>query len=144
MKEIANNPYYQIGVDFTGNRLHLKLTGFWKNRSAVPNFLSDLDTAASQLVKGFTVLTDASAFITPNEDVVALLTQAQEQTLFKGLIATAEILDHNAFARLILDKLSTKTGMPKACFDNREQAETWLNEQVEKSVEHKRAVPGNW
>ena len=134
MKEIANNSFYQIEIDIAGNRLHLKLIGFWKDRSVVPNFLSDLETAASHLIKGFTVLTDATDFKTPNEDIVTLHTQAQEQTLSRGLIATAEILDHYAFARLTLDNISNNSGMPKSYFSNREQAEAWLDEQVEKTI----------
>jgi hypothetical protein len=57
---IGSNKFYHIEVSKEKNRAYLKIFGFWKNAEVVPDYLTDWSKATSVLVKGFTLLTDAS------------------------------------------------------------------------------------
>ena len=134
MKKIAENPYYRISIDISMNRLYLHLFDFWDSCALVPSYLADLEKATASLTCRFTILTDTRDFRTPHHSVFEIHTQAQKLLLEKGLIATAELVGSDAITQLALNDFSQTSGMPKAYFDNQEQAEVWLNEQVKQSL----------
>ena len=69
---IASNKFYLIEVSQEKNRAYLKIFGFWKGAEAVPNYLTDWAKATSMLVKGFTLLTDASEMKTHPQEVTLM------------------------------------------------------------------------
>jgi hypothetical protein len=130
MTFIAKNEYYTIYVNQEKNRLYLTLIGFWKSRSAVPNYLEDLKKASNELSPGYTVLTDVTQLKTPPQDVVPLHLGAQKLVMADGSKKTAEVVGHDVTANMAFDRFSKESGMCKGTFDNKQEAEAWLDENA--------------
>jgi len=130
MKTIAKNEYYAILVDTTKNRLYLTLIGFWKSRSVVPNYIEDLKKATKELSRGYAILTDTTRMKAPPPEVVSLHTEAQKVVVAAGLKKTAEVVGQDVFAKMAVDHFSRESGMYKRTFDNKPEAEAWLDEKV--------------
>ncbi len=128
MKTIAQNDYYAILVNTTKNRLYLTLTGYWKSRTVVPNYIEDMKKATQQLSKDYTVLADVTQMKTPPKDVVNLHMEVQKMAIAAGLAKTAEIVGQDVITKMAIDRFSKESGMSKGTFDNKEEAEAWLDE----------------
>lgn len=128
MKTIAQNEYYTILVDSKKNRLYLTVEGFWKNRSVVPHYIDDLKKAIEDLNKGFTLLTDVRRMKVPPAEIAALHNEAQTLVISEGLGKTAEIHGEDVIAKMAVDRYSSGSGMFKRNFDNKIEAEAWLDE----------------
>ncbi len=124
---IGNNKFYRIEISKEKNRAYLKIFGFWKNVDVVPEYLADWTKAVSGLVKGFTLLTDASEMKTHPQDVRKLHEQAQAILLKGGVSKVAEILKDDV-AEMQLDAVAKTTNFPKKNFRAAEDAEKWLDQ----------------
>jgi hypothetical protein len=124
---IGNNKFYRIEISKDKNRAYLKIFGFWKNVDVVPEYLSDWTKAVSGLIKGFTLLTDASEMKTHPQDVRKLHEQAQAILLKAGVTKVAEILKDDV-AEMQLDAVAKTTNFPKKNFRTAEDAEKWLDQ----------------
>lgn len=128
MKElIAKTDFYSLEIDKLKNRAYLTFTGFCSEPSDMPNFLDDIKKAAQGLKQGFTLLTDVTKIKTPPKEVAELHIKSQEIWITSGLSKTAEILPDTAIAKLALDRYSKTSGMEKEWFDNKNEAEAWLD-----------------
>ncbi len=130
MKTIAQNDYYAILVNTAKNRLYLTLTGFWKSRSVVPNYIEDMKKATQELSKGYTVLADVTQMKPPPKDVVNVHMEAQTVAIAAGLSTTAEIVSQDVITQMSINRFSKESGMSKGTFDNTEEAEVWLDEHT--------------
>ena len=130
MKTIAKNDYYAILVDAAKNRLYLTLIGYWKSCSVVPNYIEDLKKATQELSRGYTILTDVIQMKPPPRDVITLHTEAQKVVMAAGLKKTAELVGQDVIAKMAVDRFSKESGMYKGTFDNKEEAEAWLDENA--------------
>lgn len=90
---IASNSYYDISVDVSRNRIYLVIKGYWQARELVPNYLADLENAATMLKPGFTVLANLTRMVTPAHEVSSLHLEAQKILVKSGLARSAEILN---------------------------------------------------
>lgn len=124
---IADNKYYRIEASKEKNRAYLKIFGFWKNPDVVPEYLADWSKAAGMLVKGFTLLTDASEMKTHPQDVRKLHEQAQGILMKAGVSRVAEVLK-DQITELQLDAVAKTTNFPKQTFRTPEDAEKWLDQ----------------
>lgn len=111
------------------NRAYLTSTGFCKAADEMPTFLEDVTKAAQRLKKGFTLLTNATAFKTPSPEVSVLHEKSQKIWVEKGLSKTAEILPESATTKIALDRYSKSTGMKKKAFSQEKEAEAWLDSE---------------
>ena len=131
IKPIAKTDFYSIEVDTTKNRMYFTIVGFWKNSTVVPNYLDDIKKALRSLSPGFTILTDVSQMKTPSTEVGSLHELAQRLLIEAGLKKTAEIIpDNKAIEKMVLQRLSTKSGMVKSTFHDKATAEAWLDEKA--------------
>lgn len=129
MKTIAKTEYYIIATDAKKNRLYLTIKGFWKNRSVVPNYVSDLQKATTELSNGYTVITDITEIKTPPPEIVQLHTEAQRVALSAGLKKTAEVVGQDIIAQMTLKRSAQDSGMTRNVFGSKEEAERWLDAQ---------------
>ena len=128
MEEIAKNEYYSISVDSGKNRIYLTVQGFWKDPTVVPNYIQDIEKAASSALQDFTVITDITQMRPPSPEVGELHMKAQTALVEKGLIATAEILPESVIAQASVDRYSKESGMNKGSFASIVEAESWLDQ----------------
>lgn len=127
VQTIRENKYYRIEVSKEKNRAYLKIFGFWKSPDIVPDYLADWAKAASVLVKGFTLLTDASEMKTHPVDVRKLHEQAQAILMKAGVSKVAEIMKDDV-AEMQLDAVAKATKFPKQNFRSVPDAEKWLDQ----------------
>ena len=130
MKTIVQNERYTIQIDQEKNRLYLTLIGYWKDRSVAPDYLRDLKNAVRSLSQDYTILTDVTQMKTPPQDIVNLHLEAQKQLIADGLKKTAELVGHDIIAKMALDRFSKESGMTKGSFDDKKEAEAWLDKDV--------------
>ena len=124
---IAKTDFYTVGINKPKNRAYLIFTGYCSKPSNIPNFLDDIKKAAHGLKQGFTLLTDVTMLKTPPQDVAELHIKSQEIWIESGLSKTAEILPNTKIAKMALDRWSKTSGMKKEWFDNKFEAEAWLD-----------------
>ena len=124
---IAKTDFYTVKINKLKNRAYLIFTGFCSKPSDMPNFLDDIKKAAHGLRQGFTLLTDVTKIKTPPKEVAELHVKSQEIWIASGLSKTAEILPDTMVAKLALDRWSKTSGMEKECFDDKNEAEAWLD-----------------
>lgn len=127
--EIRSNKYYTIKVSPKKNRAYLKIIGYWRNVSIVPDYLDDWNKALSYLKSGFTLLTDASEMKIHPPDVKSLHEQAQLLVKNKNVVKVAEIISDDV-ATFQLDAVAKLTKFPKQNFRSYEEAEKWLDEPL--------------
>ena len=121
---------YSIQVDSAKNRMYLTIKGFWAKPSEVPAYLDDIRKASREVCKGFTILSDLTEMKAPPPEVGLLHKKAQEILMAAGLRKTAELLPAgSAITKLSVDNYSKQTGMQKSSFDNKKDAEAWLDQQ---------------
>ncbi len=123
MKDIAKNEHYDISVDEDMNRVFLAFKGFWKDPSAVPNYVDDIQTAATHIQEGFTIVADLTQMETPPPSVGEVHAKAQATLVNAGLCRTAEVLPEEAVLKLAVDKYAKESQMTKAAFKNQSEAE---------------------
>ena len=124
---IAQTPQYELSVNKGKNRAYLKIIGFWRNPEQVPDYLNDWTRASTYLLPGFTLLTDATEMKIHPTAVRELHGKAQTLLVQKGVKKVAE-LQADKVAELQLDGVSKETQMPKRNFNDRQEAEKWLDE----------------
>ena len=129
MKEIAKNNYYEISVDTSKNRLYLKVKGFWKEKTEVPNYLKDMRNAGQSLSRGFTVLADLQEMKAPSPEIGVLHQETQAILVQAGLDRTAEVLS-SAITKMSTSKYTKTSGMKKMDFSSTNEAEKWLDTKV--------------
>ena len=124
---IAQTPQYELSINRIKNRAYLRIIGFWRNTEQVPEYLNEWKKAVAGLRPGFTLLTDAREMKIHPSAVRELHGQAQALILSKGVKKVAE-LQADKVAELQLDGVSKETKMPKRNFNERQEAEKWLDE----------------
>ncbi len=127
--KIADTKHYALHVAPEKNRAYLKISGFWRNAEAVPNYLDDWKKTLSKVKKGFTLLTDASEMKTHPQDVRKLHEQAQALILAMDVRKVAEIINDD-ITEMQLDAVAKTTRFPKKNFKSIEDAEKWLDESA--------------
>ena len=127
MTEIAKTNKYSVSVDSNKNRMYLTVVGFWASPSDVPNYIDDVKKASAAVTKGFTILTDLTQMKTPAPELGPIHEQAQKSLINAGLKKTAEILSDDAIAKMVMDRYSKASGMEKMVFNNKHDAEAWLD-----------------
>ncbi len=127
MTTIAKNSYYAVSTNTAKNRLYLTISGYWKKRADVPNYVADLKKATNELSRGYTILTDITRMQTPAKEIVSLHTEVQKVVISSGLAKTAELVSRDAIAKMTVNRISKDSGMQKGTFDNKTEAEAWLD-----------------
>jgi len=129
MVNVVANEYYEAGVEPSKNRLYIKVIGFWKNPEQVPNYVSDLRTAAEKLEPGFTILVDLRMMKPPATSVTPVHVEAQQMLVEHGLSRTAEVVGNAVLLELQLKKFAQESAMIKAEFNTPEEGEKWLDNE---------------
>lgn len=126
--EVAKTEKYTLAVDTVKNRIYITMKGFWKSPAEVPDFIQDWEKTLAKVKKGFTVLTDHADRTPPTPEVKQMFFEMQKRIMAAGLRKTAELLNKNAIVALSTEMVAKKSGMPKADFTDRAEAEAWLDE----------------
>ena len=125
-KTIANNDHYSIEIDRTKNRLYFTPQGFWEDVAAVPNISSDMDKAARELSKGFTLLSNLVNFKTPPQEVLARLGEIQKSLARSGCTRIATVVGQNVLVDMASQRHSKAAGITSKSFSGQAKAERWL------------------
>ncbi|MGC9671196.1 hypothetical protein ACNTMW_32200 [Planosporangium sp. 12N6] len=123
------NDRYEVAVDTAKNRLYLVVKGYWSKPQEVPDYVDDLVSAAQRLRPAFTMVSDCTQMRPHHEDVMPVHLTAQQEVMKVGLARVAEVLP-GAGTRLQARRMSNNTGMFKAEFDDRAEAEAWLDSEL--------------
>jgi predicted nuclease of restriction endonuclease-like RecB superfamily len=126
LRPIAKTPQYELTISKQKNRAYLKIVGFWRSPEEVSNYLSDWEKAVKELSRGFTLLTDATEMKIHPASVRKIHEGAQSLIIKEGVTKVAE-LQADKVAEMQLNGVSKDTRMPKRNFNNREEAEAWLD-----------------
>ncbi len=125
--EIANNTCYQLLYDKSKNRVYFTIHGFWKNKSAVPELLSDWGKAISHTSPGFTVLTDLHSMITHPQELNELHFKSQQLLDEAGVQKVAIVAPNDKIASLQLLEVLSKIAFQHRNFSTTSEAEDWLD-----------------
>ena len=125
---IAKNQYYDISADANKNRIYLTLSGFWSDKSAVPDYLNDVSKSIQNVAPGFTVLVDMREFKTATEEITSIQKQAGGMLVQAGLERTAEVLSQEMkIQQITLENYGKASGMKKMSFHDEIEATKWLD-----------------
>ncbi|MFX1273948.1 MAG: hypothetical protein ACFFBP_16185 [Promethearchaeota archaeon] len=126
---ISINDLYKIEINIEKNRIYLTLNGLWSALVQVSQYLEDIHKAIELLDNdNFTLLIDASNFITPPPELDILHIETQKMLINSGIKRVAEISPPRIIDRRTLKRYSKKTLFPKRCFTSIYKAEKWLDE----------------
>ena len=125
--KIAQTDKYSMEVNKPKNRIYFKLQGFWKSVADVPNYLSDWQRATQEVTPGFTILADVREMKTPLPEVAELHRDAQAMVVAAGLLKTAELIPPGVIEQTALKRYAKESGMVKGSFEDRTEAEAWLD-----------------
>jgi predicted nuclease of restriction endonuclease-like RecB superfamily len=126
LQPIAKTPQYELAISKEKNRAYLKIIGFWRGPEQVAEYISDWNKTIKELSSGFTLLTDATEMKIHPASVRKIHEEAQALIIKRGVKKVAE-LQADKVAEMQLDGVSKDTRMPKRNFNNREEAEAWLD-----------------
>ncbi len=127
MEKVADNDKYSLEIDKKNNRIHLRIKGFWAVPSDVSAYVDDIKKAATQVTKGFTIITDVTEMKPPPVAVNKVHEEAQKSLIEAGLDRVAEIVSEDVLKKLVVDSLSKESGMKKKTFTNINEAIAWLD-----------------
>jgi hypothetical protein len=126
----VKNNKYEITTDRMKNRIYIALLGFWASRAEVPNYLSDIEKAAKELRKGFTVVVDITNVKPWVIEINALQEEAQKFLMKAGISNAVEVVaDADRLKKMTVNQISSKTGIEKKMFPSIEEADRWLDSQ---------------
>ena len=125
---IAKTQYYDISTDPAKNRIYLTLSGFWPDKSIVPDYINDISKSIQNVTPGFTILADMRAFKTATEEIMALQKQAGVIMIRAGIGRTAEIVPQEMkIQQMALENNTKDSGMTRMTFHDVTEAEKWLD-----------------
>jgi len=129
LQEIAQREKYSIHVDTAKNRIYFYPKGIWNSVSDVPDYIGDLKACAKKLRRGFTLLSDATHFAAPTQEIVKLMFEEIAIMREKGQKRAAVLVDSSIIKMYLdtyKDKMDAET-MTTRYFDNMDEAERWLD-----------------
>ena len=129
--EIVKRPQYTLSVDKSKNRIYYTMFGFWESPDDLSDYFQDWNCAIAEVTRGFTILTDATQFKTPAQDILPIFEKIQKILDDAGLAKTAEVYSGDVIAKMALDYVAETSGMKKRDFQNTLEAEVWLDEEEE-------------
>lgn len=128
-EQVAQNSCYDLFVDKAKNRIYFTIHGYWKNKSAVPELLSDWKRAVALTQPSFTVLTDMRTMITHPQELNELHLAAQQFVIDSGVNQIANVLPADKIANLQANSFTAANStLPFQNFNSTEEAEAWLNQ----------------
>ena len=129
--QITKNSLYEISVDISKNRLHIKSIGFWRSPEIVSHYIDDMEKALGLLVPDFQCLNDTTElFTTPaavQEKVVYPVVKLLQEA---GLSTTAIILPKEDISKMSTTRIATEVKRSASkieYFATKEEAEAWLD-----------------
>lgn len=123
---VAKNQCYELLYMPAKNRLYLSIFGFWKSRSAVSQYLSDLKEALTLVKPGFTLLLDLRTMITHPQSVMSLHIEALALLQEAGLKKGACVNPSDRIATLQVDDTIMQSHLASQRFTSYPEAEAWL------------------
>ncbi|MBB6609559.1 hypothetical protein H7F15_00780 [Pontibacter sp. Tf4] len=132
--QVAQNSCYDLSVDKARNRVYFTIHGYWKSKSAVPDLLGDWKKIIALTQPGFTVLTDMRTMITHPQEMNELHMAAQQIIIDSGVRQVAHVMPTDKIAHLQLNSFKTNSTLPYRTFNSVEEAETWLNQHGQASL----------
>ena len=126
MKYTMSADTYILAVDSLKNRMYCTLIG--PKIPEIHGFIRDWQHVALFVTNGFTMLVDATIF--QRLPLIWLEASARAQKILQreGLLATAEIVNNDAFQEMSRFNLAMVDGFEKQrLFTTRGEAETWLD-----------------
>lgn len=124
---VTQNPLYDIYYDKHKNRVCLAIKGFWKNKEAVPDYLTDLRKALRLTQPNFTLLTDLQTMLTHPQRLSGLHLEAQTMVQEAGLAKAARVLPKDRIAKLQVEEIGSKSPMHSESFLTVAEAELYLS-----------------
>jgi hypothetical protein len=125
--KIAETDKYSIEINKSATRINLTVKGFWKDVKDVPNYYSDWQRAMEEVTPGFTILMDAKEMKTPTPEVAKLRVRAQKMLMKAGVRKMAELIPAGKTEQMTLNRYAKESGMKTKSFENRDEAEAWLD-----------------
>ena len=125
--KVVYNDHYSIDIDQQKNRAYLALQGFWKDKSAVGNFLDDIRLALEKLQDNFTLIVDLTHYDGISSGMHHIHVEAQKLAGQKHLNKIAEIFSENQMVKMFSEMYSKESGINTMAFKSVEHAERWLD-----------------
>jgi hypothetical protein len=119
---------YLIAIDTDKNRIYITIRGFWAKAGDVPNYVEDVEKAASQLTKGFTCLADMTTMKTPSPEAGMLLEKASKVLISAGVSKNAGIFSQDVIAHMAAERRADAAKLDHKAFAGIEEAEAWLDQ----------------
>lgn len=126
--------YYSVAVDSEKNRIYLSFFGHIAKLEQIPNYNKHVEEAISQVKAPFTLLANISkADKAPGLRASKPLQVSQKQFMDGGVSKTAVVLKETGqLVHALTLRVGIRfTGMDAKIFNNKEEAEVWLDEQAE-------------
>jgi hypothetical protein len=130
--QIEKNNYYEISYNEKKNRIFYKLTGYWPSCCHIPNYINHIDLALSYVKPGFTMLVDISLVEPHPPEIECIRKRAKLKAINKGLLSAAIVSSKSIVSSLQFDEMTKCTHFPKHQFNNVEDAEKFLENEVNK------------
>jgi hypothetical protein len=127
------NEYYEIHIDRSKNRSYITLRGYWPNLDVVPDIERDFMTVPGKLRSEYTSLIDLREFRTPGPDVMNKFIAIENENAKINVRKKAARVVTQPLEKLAADRIGKDSGVKEktALFNNLEEAEAWLDEDVE-------------
>jgi hypothetical protein len=131
MSKFEKEGFYVIEANVSKNRLYLAALGAWQSPDQVPDYLNHIRTALSELKKGFTCLTYIDDDKPPKLSITRLQTTCMNSITHAGVGQTAVVIPKGKILqKMSLSVMLRLTGMKLKMFEDREEADKWLDENT--------------
>jgi hypothetical protein len=137
-KQISQNPYYNLEVDYSKNRIYLSILKKWNDEDDFCDFSKEWQEIISQITMDFTIICDFRLMPILSRHMVELFGDMQEYVTRNGLCHLAEIGAENDISNLQMARIAERSGIPMKRFQNYELADKYLDRFLEECVDRRK------
>ncbi|MDJ0762460.1 MAG: hypothetical protein QNJ97_05670 [Myxococcota bacterium] len=125
--------HYIMEFDKAKNRVFGKIFGFWQQPEDEPDFINHWREILKHVSPGFSILIDASEFMTPPQKVLALISEVQRLSIEAGIHKRAEVVPGSHIGSMAIEFAAERSGIGSITrkFASHEEAEKWLDNPLE-------------
>ncbi|WP_156180545.1 hypothetical protein [Rufibacter radiotolerans] len=128
MVTIARNPFYQLRVEETENRLYIIIKGAWDTQQELSHYAGHIKEALAILHPGFSILCDMREMGECSAAVQEIFLNVQRMIMAAGVDQIAEVHTlHNPGSEMAIE-LAKESKIPLNIFDSPEDALAWLSD----------------
>ncbi len=132
MEEITKNSYYELAYDPSKNRIYIKVIGYWRDASVVPDYVRHWEEVLALARPNFTVLADLTEMKPHPPGLAQLHKKTMQMSKVAGHLESAQLFS-DEMAEWQLEEIGRNSSVQSNKFNNREEAEAFLDTFLEKS-----------